>query len=174
MANKNKGLPLRSANKRVYAGKVEVVDRDTGELLDTRLKYRTQAIKTIFVTMYLNDENLYDFISGLGNQGKVIAYILKDYNDKTGMFYFSGTSKELMVKELKLSIGTIRSAVRDLAEKKTIVHVGGAEYMVNPRVFYKGHQSNYDNMVEVFDGLLRLSLFKEAERAIESKTVKVK
>lgn len=173
MANKSKQFPLRSVNKRVYAGKVEVVDRETGELLDTRIKYRTQAIKTIFVTMYLNDENLYEFISGLGNQGRVIAYILKDYNDKTGMFYFSGTSKELMVKELGLSIGTIRSAVRELASKRTIIHVGGAEYMVNPRLFYKGLQTNYENMVEVFDGLMAIVDVRDTQKSIDKKTVEI-
>jgi hypothetical protein len=168
----NKGLPKRSAKKNVFKGRQEYFDAATGAKVGEKLIYRSQAIKTIFVTMYLNDDNMYEFISGLGNPGKVLAYILKDYNDKTGMFYFSNTTKELMIKELKLSIGTVRGIVKEFATKKTIIHVGGSEYMVNPRLFYKGAQINYDAQVEAFDGLHKISSFKEIERAIESKVVK--
>lgn len=169
----NKGLPKRSAKKNVFKGRQEYFDAETGAKVGEKLIYRSQSIKTIFVTMYLNDDSMYEFISGLGNPGKVLAYILKDYNDKTGMFYFSNTTKELMIKELNLSVGTIRGIVREFAIKRTIIHVGGSEYMVNPRLFYKGAQVNYDAHVEAFDGLLKISTFKEAERGIDEKTVKV-
>lgn len=170
--DKKKGLPRRSAKRSVFKGRQEYFNADTGEKVGEKLVYRTEAIKTIFVTMYLNDENVYEFISGLGNPGKVLAYILKDYNDKTGLFYFSATVKERMVSELKLSIGTVRGIVREFAAKKTIINVRGSEYMINPRLFYKGLQSSYDAQVDMFDNIVKLSEFAEAEKRIEEKVVR--
>lgn len=169
----NKGLPKRSASKGKFIGKDIYVDPATGEHLGDRLRYRKQAIHTIFVTMYLNDENLYKFLAGLGNQGVVIGYILKDYNDKTGMFYFSSTTKSAMVADLKLSIGTIRKCVKDFAGSRVLVHIGGSEYMVNPHIFYKGQQILYDKQVEAFDALLAIVESRETEKRIDAKTVKV-
>lgn len=168
---KNQGLPKRSASKGAFAGKDQYFDSQTGEKVGEHLRFRKQAIHTIFVTMYLNDENLYKFLAGLGNQGVVIGYILKDYNDKTGMFYFSSTTKALMVAELKMSIGTIRKCVKDFANSRILAHVGGSEYMVNPHIFYKGQQIAYDKQVEAFDNLLSLVEFRVAEKRIDAKTV---
>lgn len=173
MAKNNQQTPKRYGKKGRFIGTHVYVDSSTGEQLGERQVYRTQAIKTIFVTMYLNDENVYDLMSGLGNSGKVLAYILKDYNDKTGMFYFSSTAKDLMVKDLKLSIGTIRSSVRDFASKRIIVHMGGSEYAVNPHLFYKGLQTNYDNMVAAFDAYLTAANMKEVNKRIEAKTITI-
>lgn len=169
--DKKGNLPIRSAKGKQFAGKVDYVDPTTGAYLGSALKYRSQLVKTIFITMYLNDELMYEFMSGLGNPGKVIAYILKDYNDKTGMFYFTSTAKDYMVKELGLSIGTIRSCVRELALKRTILHIGGAEYMINPKLFYKGPQANYEMMVESFNGFLRIAEMKQTQANLDAKTV---
>lgn len=171
--DKNRGLPGRSAKRSVFKARQEYFDSDTGEKVGEKLIYRTEAVKTIFVTMYLNDENVYEFISGLGNPGKVLAYILKDYNDKTGMFYFSATVKDRMVQELKLSMGTVRGVVREFANKKTIINVRGSEYMINPRLFYKGLQANYDSHVTMFDSILKLDEFSQSEKRIDTKTIKM-
>lgn len=170
---KNNNLPLRSAKRKKFVGLVEMVDSLTGEIVSSSAKFKTSPVKTIFATMYLNDENVYEFVSGLGNPGKVLAYVLKDYNDKTGMFYFSTHTKALMAKELGLSVNTIRTIIREFANKKTIVHIGGPEYMVNPRLFYKGAQEHYDKQVNIFDDYHKIALFKETQANIDAKTVKI-
>lgn len=146
-----------------------VVDGETGEVLNERLKYRERILKTEFVTMYLGDDNIYEMLSVLGNKGMVLGYILKDYNDKSGMFYFTNTTKEFMVERLKLSIGTIRSAVRDLAEGGILLYIGGSEYMINPKIYYKGAQVNYQNMVECFENLQRLKGFNSLQKKVDKK-----
>lgn len=171
--DKKSGTPKRFKQKSVYAGKDEFFDGATGEKIGERIKYRTQAVKAKFITMYLDDENFYEFISGLGNTGKVLGYIMRDFNDKSGMFYFSSSVKDMMVDTLKISIGTIRSCVRDFAEKRTILHVSGSEYMVNPYIFYKGHSENHQNLKDSFDGLCRVQEAREANKRIDAKTVKV-
>jgi hypothetical protein len=170
---KNNNLPLRSAKRKKFVGLLEIVDQQTGEVISSAAKFKTDKVKTIFATMYLNDEKVYEFVSGLGNPGKVLAFILKDYNDRSGMFYFSTHTKALMAKELNLSVNTIRSIVREFANKKTIVHIGGPEYMVNPRLFYKGAQEHYDTQVKIFDDYHKIALFKEAQVNIDAKTANV-
>lgn len=154
---------LASRNKRLI-GVDTLVDQETGEVLSKRLQYRERILKTEFVTMYLGEESVYDLIGVLGNKGQVLVYILKDYNDKTGMFYFTNTTKGFMVEKLSLSIGTIRSCVKDLSEGGILLYIGGSEYMVNPHLFYKGSQANYSSMVEGFDNLKRLKGFSDIQK----------
>ena len=131
----------------------ETVDTDTGEVLQTRKTYRTLIAKTSFITLYLDDLRIFDMLSGLGTYGKVLGYILKTYNSQTATFHFSKTAKDLMVKELKLNIGTVRAAVRAFDERGMLCRVAGSEYMVNPRVFYKGRTEARVGLVEQFEEL---------------------
>lgn len=170
---KQSGNPLRYKNKSVFAGNVEYVDTITGAIVGSATKYKTVPIKQEFVTMYLNDENIYPMLAGLGSSGKVLGYILKEYNDKTGMFYFSMTRKEMMKTELKLSLGTIRSCVKDFHDSGLLIRISGSEYMVNPHVFYKGLQTLYDGICKQFDDLAKIDAMRKTQKRVDKKTVKV-
>lgn len=131
----------------------ETIDKDTGEVLQTRKTYRTLIAKTSFITLYLDDLRIFEVLSGLGTYGKVLGYILKIYNSQTATFHFSKTAKDLMVKELQLNIGTIRAAVRAFDASGMLCRVSGSEYMVNPKVFYKGRTDARVGLVEQYEAL---------------------
>lgn len=102
--------------------------------------------------MILSDADITKVLSGLGNSGKVLAFVIKEYNDKSSMFYFSTSNKERMVVDLGLSIGTIRAAVKEFAITGILCHVRGSEYMLNPNVFYKGALDRRQAYIDQYDG----------------------
>ena len=92
-------------------------------------------------------------LSGLGSQGKVWGYVLRTYDGKTGVFNFSSIQKAFMLKELDLSIGTIRSSMSGFCTSGLAKRVIGADYMVNPRIFYKGEWEKRDDMIKLYDSI---------------------
>lgn len=105
------------------------------------------------VFIFLEGDNFYKVLGGMGSSGKVLGYILRVYNDKTGMFYFSSRVKEEMCEELAMSIGTVRNVMKKFADSKIILRVSGAVYMVNPYVFYKGAQEMLPKMRILYDSI---------------------
>jgi hypothetical protein len=161
--------PKRKA-KRKYLGKDSVVN-EYGELLAEYHKWRDEAKKTIYVSMYLNDEDLYDTMSGLGNLGKVWAYVLVHYDHRSGVFNFSGTSKIMMVQELNLSAGTIRSAIKGFCDSKLLVRVIGSDYLVNPHKFYKGDWENRPAQQKLFDQFIERNKTESVDKRVKDEKV---
>lgn len=163
---------LQRAAKRKFIGTREYVDSVTGEVVSTTNVFRNDNKKSIFVIMYIDDSNVYDLMSGLGNPGKVLGFILKEFNERSCLFYFSTTNKDRMVSELGLSIGTVRAIVKSFSDSAIICRVRGAEYMVNPHLFYKGHSMKRDESCREFDMHNAIQNMKETQKSIDEKTVK--
>lgn len=145
-----KGLK-RPAQRKQFIGTREYVDMDTGELTKSEGIYKATAKKINYIMMFLDEVNITEVLSGLGSSGKVLAFILKEYNDKDNMFYFSTSNKERMVERLGLSIGTVRSSVKEFSESGLLCHVRGAEYMLNPSVYYKGDLGKRGDFIAKYD-----------------------
>jgi len=145
--------PVKRKAKRTLVSTETIIDGISGEVLQEYRKFRELASKTVYAIMYLDDENAYDALSGLGNQGKVWGYVIKNYDAKTGGFNFSSLQKVFMKKELQLSIGTIRSSISGFCDSGLLKRVMGADYMVNPRMFYKGEWDKRDAMIKIYDSL---------------------
>lgn len=145
-----KGLK-RPPPKKSFIGTREYVDYETGEIKRTEGIFKQKSDKLNYIMMFLEEINLFEVLSGLGSSGKVLGFILREYNDKDSMFYFSTSNKGRMVEKLNLSIGTVRSCVKEFVNSGILCRVRGAEYMLNPRVFYKGSLENRASFIERYD-----------------------
>lgn len=161
----------RNAKRKVHLGKDTIVD-DQGVVLAEYHRWREQANKTIYVTMYLDDENVYDAYNGLGSLGMVWGYIMKKYDHESGIFYFSSSVKDDIIDLTKLSIGTVRSSVKSFTESNLLVRVIGAEYMVNPNYYYKGTWEKRPAMIEIYSKLKGIDETRKTNKDIELKVVK--
>lgn len=101
--------------------------------------------------MYLDDDKLSEALDGLGNFGAAWGYVLRTYNHETLAFYFSQTTKEDMCNKLALSIGTVRSAIKSFTDSGLLLRYRGAEYLVNPSIFYRGHYEDRAEMIKMYD-----------------------
>lgn len=153
----------KAKRSKKYLGKDVIIDGDTGVVLAEYLKFRDSASRTNFAIMYLDDDNVYEALSGLGNQGTVWAYVLKHYDYKTGIFSFSSVIKEFMVQETKLSIGTIRSSIKGFVDSNLMINVIGSDYMVNPTFFYKWDWEQRGSMILMYEKLKEAKLKKKNE-----------
>jgi hypothetical protein len=156
-----KGL-VKDKNKKQFIGTREYVDFDTGEVKGSEGIYKKKANQINFIMMFLDEVNVYSVLSGLGSSGKVLGFILKEYNDKDSMFYFSTSNKERMQEETKLSIGTVRAAVKDFSTSDILCHVRGAEYMLNPNLFFKGAMERRASAIEKYDEYKKLYELKKS------------
>jgi hypothetical protein len=166
------GKLKRSAKRKVHIGKDTILS-EHGEILAEYHRFREQATKTIYVTMYLDDENLYETYKGLGSLGMVWGYIMKKYDHESGIFYFSQSIKDDIMEVTGLSIGTVRSSVKSYTENNLLIRVVGAEYMVNPNYFYKGTWEKRAAMIELYDKLKAVLDSREASKVLDKKTVKI-
>lgn len=160
-----KGLK-RPAQKKQFIGTREYVNMETGELQKAEGIYKKKAKELNYVMMFLNEVNISEVLSGLGSSGKVLGFILTEYNDKDNMFYFSTSNKGRMVERLGLSIGTVRSCVKEFSTSGLLCHVRGAEYMVNPQVFYKGDLIKRDEFISRYEDYRRLYEFKQSTKKV--------
>jgi len=142
---------LRKAKKKQFIGTREYVDISTGEVSKSEAIFKSKSNQINFIMMFLDEVNMYDVLAGLGSSGKVLGFILKEYNDKDSMFYFTTLNKVRMVEETGLSIGTVRSCVKEFATSDILCHVSGAEYILNPRVFYKGALEKRAAIIEKYE-----------------------
>lgn len=142
----------RNAKRKVHIGKDTVVD-EHGVILAEYHRFREQASKTKYVTMYLDDENIYEAYKGLGSLGMVWGYIMRKYDHDSGIFHFSSGVKDDMIGVTGLSIGTVRSAVKSYTENNMLLRIIGSEYMVNPTYFYKGSWEKRPDAIEIYKKL---------------------
>lgn len=148
-------------DKKQFVGTREYVDMATGELQKTEAIFKKKEHKLNFIMMILDEVNITEVLSGLGSSGKVLGFIVKEYNDKDSMFYFTTSNKERMVTELGLSIGTVRSAVKEFTISDILCRVRGAEYMLNPSIFYKGSTDKRIEVVERYEGFKKANILKK-------------
>lgn len=166
----------RKANRRITVpnGTDFEIDED-GVILTATPKFKQVDIrsKSKFATMYLDDDNLYEALKGLGNAGAVWGFVLVKYDKDNNVFYFSKSVREQCCQVTGLSDGTVRSAISGFCDSNLLLKLRNAEYMVNPSFFYMGHwdfrQSVIDKYEENKDALETL----ERNKNIEDKTVRV-
>lgn len=137
---------------RVENGVDRIISED-GEVLEERPNYKTiiPTQKARYLTMYLDDDNLFEALKGLGNQGMVWGFVLLKYDKDDGVFYFGASIKEQCKAITGLSDGTIRASIKDFADSGMLLKIRNAEYMVNPKLYYTGHWDNRPKMIELYD-----------------------
>lgn len=123
--------------------------------------------------MYLDDENLFTALKGLGNFGAIWGYVLTEYNKDKALFYFSASVREDICERTDLSDGTVRSAISSFCDSGMLLKVRNAEYMVNPRFFYVGSWDNRPAMIELYDAKKESVEIAARKKAIDLKTVNV-
>lgn len=122
--------------------------------------------------MYLDDDNLFGALQGLGNFGAAWGYVLNNYNHETITFYFTTTIKEDMCVKLNLSVGTIRNAIKSFCDSGLLMRHRGSEYFVNPSLFYRGRWEDRERMVSIYEGRKKEKEIKVIGDNIDKKTVK--
>lgn len=152
---------LRKGKKKQFVGTREYVDFDTGELKKSEAIFKSKSNQINFIMMFLDEVNMYEVLAGLGSSGKVLGFVLKEFNDKDSMFYFTTVNKQRMVEETGLSIGTVRSCVKEFATSDILCHVRGAEYMLNPRVFFKGALDKRQAVIDKYEDFKKVGEIKK-------------
>jgi hypothetical protein len=159
--------------KRKFIGTDRVVSSD-GEVLDEVPRFKISKRKPVYATMYLDDERLFEALQGLGNFGACWGYVLKEYKSDNGIFYFSSSVKDEMCKALGLSIGTVRSAIKSFCDSGLLLRYKGAEYLVNPSLFYRGVWENRQAMIEKYELKREENEIRQVNKSVDSRIVKIK
>lgn len=151
MYNKKRNAKRRTI--RVSNGVDRVID-ENGEIVSEVFKFKDVLLldeRRRWCSMMLDDDLLFDFLNGLGNQGKVWGFVLLKYDKDNCVFYFGASIKEMCEQITGLSDGTIRSAIRGFCDSGMLLKIRNAEYMVNPKAFYTGNFDNRQKMIDVFE-----------------------
>lgn len=167
----------RKANRtiKVLNGVDRVIDGD-GVIIDESPRYKDVNVKqkTRYATMYLDDENMYEALKGLGNSGAVWGFVLVKYDKENNIFHFSGSVKEQCRALTGLSDGTVRSSIAGFCDSGLLLKIRNAEYMVNPRYFYKGHWDNREEVINEYEAIKEAKEMIKTKSRIEAKTIKLK
>ena len=136
----------------VNAGRNMVVTEDGEILSDIQLQKQVKTKgKSKFAIMYLDDDNLFSALKGLGNSGAIWGFVLSKYDKDSAIFFFSASVKEQCMKACEVSEGTVRTAIADFCKSGMLLKVRNAEYMVNPSFFYAGYSDARDEMIELYE-----------------------
>lgn len=118
----------------------EIVDADSGEILETNVKHHKYIAnsKEEFLLLYVNALPIF---RGISNPAKsVYAYLLERYNAKV-VFEVGGGMRGLMTTELHFAPSTIANALTELVEAKLLYSKSKGLYQINPRYAFKGSTS---------------------------------
>lgn len=118
----------------------EIIDSETGELLESNVKHHKYIAnsKEEFLLLYVNALPIF---RGISNPAKsVYAYLLERYNAKA-VFEVGGGMRGLMSKELQFAPSTIANALTELVETKLLYSKAKGLYQINPRYAFKGSTS---------------------------------
>lgn len=166
----------RKVNRRysVHVGTDHHVD-DNGEIVSSTPKFREVEVKSKskFATMYLDDDNLYEALKGLGNAGAVWGFVLVKYDKDNNVFYFSKSVRDQCCQVTGLSDGTVRSAISGFCDSNLLLKLRNAEYMVNPSFFYMGHWDFRQSVIDKYEENKEALETLERNKRIEDKTVKI-
>lgn len=165
----------RVTRKITVSDGTDLVISEDGEILSEVKKTREAIIKpkTKYTTMYLDDENVYAALKGLGNSGAVWGFVLNRYDKENNIFHFSGSVKDQCKKVTGLSNGTIRSAISNFCDSELLLKIRNAEYMVNPAFFYTGHWDNRQKAIDEYEDNRQAKETLERNKRINDKTVEV-
>lgn len=158
--------------------KTQVVDKETGEILNESTAFRPVNVggkkkSANYATMFLEEEESFEAMKGLGNFGAVWAYVLTNYKRENAIFFFSASTKEDACKVTGLSTGTIRSAISSFCDSGLLLKVRNAEYMVNPKHFFKGSWDQREGMIKEYDMKKEAVEILKSKKNMNDKTVSV-
>lgn len=166
----------RKVNRKIKvpAGTDYVVD-DEGNIISETPKWKELEVKSRskFATMYLDDDNIYEALKGLGNAGAVWGFVLVKYDKDNNVFYFSKSVKESCCQVTGLSDGTVRAAISGFCDSGLLLKIRNAEYMVNPSFFYMGHWDLRGSVIEKYDELKAAVEKINADKNLKNKTVEL-
>lgn len=118
----------------------EVIDQETGEIIETNVKHHKYIAnsKEEFLLLYVNALPIF---RGISNPAKsVYAFLLERYNAKA-VFELGGGMRGLMSKELHFAPSTIANGLTELVEAKLLYSKSKGLYQINPRYAFKGSTS---------------------------------
>lgn len=170
-----KGKKRRADRKVTVKSGSSIVVNEDGEILSdsTLTKEITIKGKSKYTTMYLDDENLFEALKGLGNSGAVWGFVLVKYDKENNIFHFSGSVKEQCRKVTGLSDGTVRSSISSFCDSGLLLKIRNAEYMVNPSFFYTGHWDNRQTVIDEYENAKRAKEVLDSSKSMKDKTVDV-
>lgn len=126
----------------------EVIDSETGELLDTTTKHHSYLAnsKEEFMLLYVN--MLPIFIGLSGPAKSVYAYLLMRYSSGFE-FEIGGGSRTLIAKETSLNPSTVANTLTELKESNLLYSQTKGIYRINPRYAFKGSSIDRNKALKV-------------------------
>ena len=118
-----------------------VVDQETGEIIESNMKRHTYMANTKeeFLLLYVNALPIFMTMSNPAKS--VYAYLLKDYTAKS-VFEIGSALRSLMSKTLKLGASTIANSLTELTQANLLYSPSKGLYQINPRYAFKGSTSD--------------------------------
>lgn len=112
-----------------------IIDKKTGEVLNSELKKITYTSEPYYVKLYIDDLTKILGLSGTANS-TLLALIRKMNWD--GEVVITKQMKKDVADRLKLKINTIEHAITDLVSENIFIKKGINYYLVNPNYFARG------------------------------------
>lgn len=113
----------------------EVINDNTGELIDSSSKIISYAQEPPFVKLYFEDMLMLKEISGPGT--KTIHALLPKMNYDNEIVV-TGQMKEQLAKKMQMAKNTFEHSMGELVKKGILLKKGNNWYMVNPNLYGRG------------------------------------
>lgn len=127
--------------KTVYKHTHDIVDTDTGEVVDTSIKehsYLANSREEFFLTY----SSLMMILQGSAdNQVRLLAYLIEKYSNGQE---FSNTKdfRDIISERIDCSPRSLERSFKNLLSKGFIYKIKGTTYAINPRHVFKGSSSD--------------------------------
>ena len=133
-----------------------IIDKESGEILDTRIN-KSFIIAGTEQEFYLMFASMLEILmskgSGSSATTRVLAYLLRMYGNSSAPFAINKAVKDVMCRELQLSIVCIPVALRELQRSLNgftpiIYKVDRGFYRINPQHIFKGSTTNRKHVLK--------------------------
>lgn len=127
---------------------VETVD-ENGEFKKSRKCYDITNDETFGIVRFTEGlEQMHEFT---GNGLLMLFEFLLMEDMRTGLVHISATNRSILCERFNLSERYIFEIIRDLCKKNGIKKVSQTEYIINPRLIYKGSSNDVEDKINKYN-----------------------
>lgn len=125
----------------------EVIDKETGELIEQNIKKHTYIANSKEEFMFIYVNALPVFIGLSGPAKSVYAMLLKDYNTKS-VFEIGGAMRSHIASYIGIGKSTVANAFTELVNAGFLYSQSKGLYQINPRYAFKGSTSERNDALK--------------------------
>lgn len=134
--------------KKVYESTETIINEQTGEVIQTKNVQTRRVRAERFMQVYIKDiSSLYSLNE---THLKVLMELWSLSKFNTNEVFLSKTRKDDIAKRIKKSLSGVNNSISQLCKRGLLLRRARQEYILNPKIFFKGEQIKRGKVIEVF------------------------